>query len=35
MIFAGIGCLIPVAVNIIWCAVYGLFFLGVDLKKRE
>ncbi|MCC8374323.1 MULTISPECIES: YbjC family protein [Photorhabdus] len=30
MIFIGIGCLVPAAVNIIWRAVYGLSFLGVD-----
>ncbi|WP_434525326.1 YbjC family protein [Photorhabdus asymbiotica] len=35
MIFVGISCLIPAAVNIIWRAVYGLSFLGIDHKKES
>ncbi|MCT8346279.1 YbjC family protein [Photorhabdus temperata] len=35
MIFAGIGCLVPAAVNIVWRAVYGLSFLGIDDKKES
>ncbi|MCA6220208.1 YbjC family protein [Photorhabdus antumapuensis] len=35
MIFIGVGCLVPAAVNIIWRAVCGLSFLGVDHKKES
>ncbi|WP_240042197.1 YbjC family protein [Photorhabdus khanii] len=35
MIFVGIGCLVPAAVNIIWRAVYCLSFLGIDDKKES
>ncbi|QCJ70957.1 DUF1418 domain-containing protein [Providencia heimbachae] len=33
MIFIGIGCLIPAMINIIWRAVHGLSFLGIDNKQ--
>ncbi|WP_235201103.1 YbjC family protein [Photorhabdus aegyptia] len=35
MIFTGVGCLVPAAVNIIWRAVCGLSFLGIDHKKES
>lgn len=33
MIFVAIGCLIPAMINIIWRAVHGLSFLGIDNKQ--
>ena len=33
MVFVAIGCLIPAMVNIIWRAVHGLSFLGIDNKQ--
>ncbi|HHR5886630.1 TPA: YbjC family protein [Providencia alcalifaciens] len=33
MILVGMGCLIPAMINIIWRAVHGLTFLGIDNKS--
>lgn len=30
MVLVGMGCLIPAMINIIWRAVHGLTFLGID-----
>lgn len=34
MVMIAIGCLIPAAINIVWRAIHGLSFLGIDYKKR-
>lgn len=33
MVLVGMGCLIPAMINIIWRAVHGLTFLGIDNKS--
>ncbi|WP_265524771.1 YbjC family protein [Providencia rustigianii] len=33
MILVGVGCLVPAMINIIWRAVHGLTFLGMDNKS--
>lgn len=35
MIMVGIGCLIPATVNIVWRAIHGLTFLGIDSQKAS
>ncbi|SPZ22797.1 Protein of uncharacterised function (DUF1418) [Providencia rettgeri] len=35
MIMVGIGCLVPAMVNIVWRAIHGLSFLGIDNKQPE
>lgn len=33
MVLIGIGCLIPATINIVWRAIHGLTFLGIDNQK--
>ncbi|EKT61863.1 YbjC family protein [Providencia burhodogranariea] len=33
MVLVGIGCLIPATINIVWRAIHGLTFLGIDNQK--
>lgn len=35
MIMVVIGCLIPAMINIVWRAIHGLSFLGIDNKPPE
>lgn len=35
MIMVGVGCLVPAMINIIWRAVHGLSFLGIDNKQSS
>ncbi|MDX4946563.1 YbjC family protein [Providencia manganoxydans] len=33
IVMVGIGCLIPATINIVWRAIHGLSFLGIDNEK--
>lgn len=33
MVLIGMGCLIPATINIVWRAIHGLTFLGIDNQK--
>ncbi len=33
MVLVAIGCLIPATINIVWRAIHGLSFLGIDNQK--
>lgn len=35
LIMVGVGCLIPAMINIIWRAVHGLSFLGIDNQSSS
>ncbi|GAB1439133.1 hypothetical protein MASR2M36_18970 [Providencia sp.] len=35
MIMVGIGCLVPAMINIVWRAIHGLSFLGIDNKPES
>ncbi|HGN1706552.1 TPA: YbjC family protein [Providencia rettgeri] len=35
MIMVGIGCLVPAMINIVWRAIHGLTFLGIDNKLEN
>ncbi|MDH2366007.1 MULTISPECIES: YbjC family protein [Providencia] len=35
IIMVGIGCLVPAMINIVWRAIHGLSFLGIDNKQPE
>ncbi|WP_369308246.1 DUF1418 family protein [Providencia rettgeri] len=35
IIMVAIGCLIPAMINIVWRAIHGLTFLGIDNKQSE
>nr|WP_282553571.1 YbjC family protein [Providencia sneebia] len=35
MVLIAIGCLIPATINIVWRAIHGLSFLGIDNQKTS
>lgn len=34
IVMVGIGCLIPATISIVWRAIHGLSFLGIDNQKN-
>ncbi|EOE0522344.1 DUF1418 family protein [Providencia stuartii] len=35
IVMVGIGCLIPATINIVWRAIHGLSFLGIDNQNSS